>query len=128
MTPIPGFLLPSPGLRRYTLGPSGARGGLAESTSFRTPTTINKTGQVLLIPHPGTNSSTRNKTPIVTRITGPVKLSLLEIGVLGGLPIVFCGSPWQVTSLHLQVANLHQLCNGSDYDRRGEACKGNDEW
>jgi hypothetical protein len=68
----------------YTRGPSGGRGGSAESMSFRTPMTINKTGQVLLIPHPGTNSSTRNMTPIVMRMTGPVKLVRREIGVLGG--------------------------------------------
>jgi hypothetical protein len=52
--------------------------------SFRTPKTINKIGQVLLMPHSGTNSSIRNMTPIVMRTTGPVKLSLLEIDVPGG--------------------------------------------
>jgi hypothetical protein len=52
--------------------------------SFRTPMTINKTGQVLLMPHPGTNSSIRKMTPIVIRMTGPVKLGLLEIGMIGG--------------------------------------------
>jgi len=52
--------------------------------SFRTPKTINKIGQVLLIPHPGTNSSIRNMIPIVMRMIGPVKLGRLEIDVLGG--------------------------------------------
>jgi hypothetical protein len=46
--------------------------------------TINKTGQVLLMPHPGTNSPMRKMTPIAIRKTGPVKLALLEIDVLGG--------------------------------------------
>jgi hypothetical protein len=45
--------------------------------------TINKTGQVLLMPHSGTNSPMRRMTPIVIRKTGPVRLSLLEIVVLG---------------------------------------------
>jgi hypothetical protein len=52
--------------------------------SFRTPMTINKTGQVLLMPHAGTNSSIRKMTPMAMRMTGPVKLGLLEIGVIGG--------------------------------------------
>jgi hypothetical protein len=46
--------------------------------------TINKTGQVLLMPHSGTNSPMRKMTPTVIRKTGPLKLGLLEIGVLGG--------------------------------------------
>jgi hypothetical protein len=46
--------------------------------------TINKIGQVLLMPHPGTNSSIRRMTPIVIRMTGPVKLGLLEFGVVSG--------------------------------------------
>src|SRR5208337_1737682 len=88
------FCLPRP----YTRGPCGGRGGIAESRSFRTPMTINKTGQVLLMPHSGTNSSIRKMTPIVIRMTGPVKLILLEIGVLGGLPILYCSSPfWPAT-------------------------------
>jgi len=70
--------------RPYTRGPCGGRGGIAESMSFRTPMTINKMGQVLLMPHPGTNSSIRKMTPIVIRMTGPAKLGLLEIDVLGG--------------------------------------------
>jgi len=74
------FCLPRP----YTRGPCGGRGGIAESMSFRTPMTINKIGQVLLMPHSGTNSSIRKMTPIVMRMTGTVKLGLLEIGVLGG--------------------------------------------
>jgi hypothetical protein len=45
--------------------------------------TINKTGQVLLIPHSGTNSAMRKTTPSAIRKTGPLKLGLLEIGVLG---------------------------------------------
>jgi hypothetical protein len=52
--------------------------------SFRTPMTTNKTGQVLLMPHAGTNSSIRKMTPMAMRMTGPVKLGLLEIGVIGG--------------------------------------------
>jgi hypothetical protein len=46
--------------------------------------TINKTGQVLLMSHSGTNSPMRKTIPIVIRKTGPLKLGLLEIGVLGG--------------------------------------------
>jgi len=48
------------------------------------PMTINKTGQVRLSPHPGTNSPIRKMTPIVIRMTGPVKLGLRDIVVLGG--------------------------------------------
>jgi hypothetical protein len=44
---------------------------------------ISRTGQVLLTPHSGTNSPMRNKTPVVIRKPGPVKLGLREIGVLG---------------------------------------------
>jgi hypothetical protein len=46
--------------------------------------TINKTGQVLSMSHSGTNSPMRKTTPIVMRKTGPVKLRLLRLGVLGG--------------------------------------------
>jgi hypothetical protein len=35
------------------------------------------------MPHSGTNSPMRKMTPIVIRKTGPVKLRLLEIVVLG---------------------------------------------
>jgi hypothetical protein len=52
--------------------------------SFRTPMTIKKIGHVLLMPHSGTNSSIKKMTPIVMRMTGPVKLGLREIGLLGG--------------------------------------------
>jgi hypothetical protein len=45
--------------------------------------TINKTGQVLLKPHSGTNSPMRKMIPIEIRKTGPVKLRLLETIVLG---------------------------------------------
>jgi hypothetical protein len=52
--------------------------------SFRTPMTIKKIGQVLLMPHSGTNSSIRKRTPMVMRMTGPVKLGRRKIGLLGG--------------------------------------------
>jgi hypothetical protein len=57
---------------------------MAESRSFRTPMTINKTGQVLLMPHSGTNSPMRKMTPAVIRKTGQLRLRLLATGVLGG--------------------------------------------
>jgi len=46
------------------------------------PKTINRTGQVLQMPHSGTNSAIRKMIPSVIRNTGPVTLCRREIDVL----------------------------------------------
>jgi hypothetical protein len=56
---------------------------MEELRSNKTPMTIRRTGQVLLMPHSGTNSPIRKTTPIAIRKTGPIKLGLREIRVPG---------------------------------------------
>src|SRR5204863_3462882 len=67
--------------------PSGGRGGRPASSSFRTPITTSKIGQVLRRPQSGTNSSSRKIKPSVIRMTGPVKLRRYRDEDVGAKPI-----------------------------------------